>query len=64
MEMGKLISILSKRQVSPRLAREDTLCRESMPMAERRWLRAHRSALAQHWNLLTGLSADPLPYAP
>jgi hypothetical protein len=46
-----------------RLAREDTLCRESMPAAERRWLQAHRSALAKHWNLLTGLTADQLPYA-
>lgn len=46
-----------------RLAREDTLCRESMPAAERRWLQAHRSALARHWNLLTGLTADQLSYA-
>lgn len=46
-----------------RLAREDTLCRESMPAAERHWLKTHRSALARHWNLLTGLSADQLSYA-
>jgi transcriptional regulator with XRE-family HTH domain len=46
-----------------RLAREDTLCRESMPAAERRWLQAHRSALARHWNLLTGLTTDQLSYA-
>jgi len=46
-----------------RLAREDTLCREAMPVAERRWLASNRSALARHWNLLTGLTADQLSYA-
>lgn len=46
-----------------RLAREDTLCRESMPEAERRWLRENRSSVARHWNLLTSLSADQLSYA-
>jgi len=46
-----------------RLAREDTLCRESMPAAERRWLASNRSQLAQHWNLLSGLTVDQLPYA-
>lgn len=46
-----------------RLVRQDTLCRESMPNAERRWLEANRSPLARHWNLLTGLTADQLSYA-
>ena len=46
-----------------RLAREDTLCRDSMPEAERRWVKANRSPLAEHWNLLTGMSADQLSYA-
>jgi transcriptional regulator with XRE-family HTH domain len=45
-----------------RLAREDTLCRESMPPAERGRLAATRSALARHWNLITGLTADQLPH--
>jgi transcriptional regulator with XRE-family HTH domain len=45
-----------------RLVREDTLCRDSMPEAERRWLRATRSRLAAHWNLLTGMSAEQLSY--
>lgn len=31
-----------------RLARQDTLCRGSMPSAERHWLEANRSPLAQH----------------
>jgi transcriptional regulator with XRE-family HTH domain len=46
-----------------RLAREDTLCRESMTGAERRWLSTNRSPLARHWNLLTGLTVDQLSYA-
>ena len=45
-----------------RLAREDTLCRESMPPAERDWLATTRSPLARHWNLLTGLTADQLSH--
>jgi transcriptional regulator with XRE-family HTH domain len=45
-----------------RLAREDTLCRESMSAAERDWLATTRSALARHWNLLTGLTADQLSH--
>jgi len=46
-----------------RLVREDTLCQEAMPAAERRWLRENRPALARHWNLLTSLSTDQLSYA-
>lgn len=46
-----------------RLVREDTLCRESMPDAEREWLAMTRSPLARHWNLLTGLTVDQLSYA-
>ena len=46
-----------------RLAREDTLCRESMSPPERNWLGTTRSALARHWNLLTGLTAEQPSYA-
>jgi len=46
-----------------RLAREDTLGRESMPPAERRWLVENRSPAARHWNVLTSLSDDQLSYA-
>ena len=45
-----------------RLAREDTLCRASLPEAERRWLLEHRPATARHWNLLTDWTADALRY--
>ena len=43
-----------------RLAKEDTLCRESMTRAERAWLREHRPKLAEHWNLLTDLTVEQL----
>ena len=46
-----------------RLAREDTLCRESMLAAERRWLVTARPELARHWNLLTGLTVEQLFHA-
>ena len=45
-----------------RLVREDTLCRGSMPPAEREWLATTRSALARHWNLVTGLTVDQLSH--
>ena len=46
-----------------RLAREDSLCQGSLSQAERRWLRRARPADARHWNLLTDLDAEHLPYA-
>jgi transcriptional regulator with XRE-family HTH domain len=46
-----------------RLVCEDTLCQESLSDAERRWLRQTRPTEASHWNLLTDLKAQLLPYA-
>jgi transcriptional regulator with XRE-family HTH domain len=46
-----------------RLAVEGTLCHDSMPQAEKRWLRTHRPASARHWNLLTDLTVEELNYA-
>lgn len=46
-----------------RLARVDTLCQQSLSKAERRWLLKARPADARHWNLLTDLNAEALPYA-
>ena len=60
---AEALAAVERRLESSRLAREDTLCRESMTQAERRWLREHRSTDAQHWNLLTGLVPDHLSYA-
>jgi transcriptional regulator with XRE-family HTH domain len=56
------IASAAKELERARLAAEDTLCRESMPTAERDWLSTTRSALARHWNLLTGLTADQLSH--
>ena len=47
-----------------RLATETTLGREAMPLAERNWLREHRPHDARHWNVLTSLTPEQLPYAP
>lgn len=47
-----------------RLVREDTLCHESMPQAERKWLRQNRPPEAKHWNLLTDLEVRHLAYVP
>lgn len=46
-----------------RLVWEDTLCRESLSQAEKRWLEAHRPEDAKHWGLLTDLSPEHLKYA-
>jgi len=45
-----------------RLACEDTLCHDSMTETERRWVREQRSEQAEHWNLLTDLRREHLPY--
>ena len=46
-----------------RLVEEDTLCRASMPAAERDWLATMCSALARRWHMITGLTTEQLPYA-
>jgi transcriptional regulator with XRE-family HTH domain len=46
-----------------RLARENTLCHDSLTEVERRWLRKHRPAKAKYWKLLTDLSPEHLSYA-
>lgn len=43
-----------------RLAREDTFCHDSLTESEKCWLRETRSPEAQHWNLLTDLTAERL----
>jgi transcriptional regulator with XRE-family HTH domain len=60
------VEVLSKWKMEleeARLASEGTLCRDSMPEREKTWLRKNRPEAAVHWNLLTSLSADQLPYA-
>lgn len=60
---AETLASVERRLDQSRLAREDTLCRESMTQAERRWLRERRPGQAQHWNLLTGLVPEHLSYA-
>ena len=57
------LAAVQQRLERSRLVRQDTFCRESMLPAERRWLATARSDDAAHWNLLSDLSADRLPYA-
>ena len=60
---ARSLANLEARLDHSRLAREDTLCRASMPEPERRWLAEHRPEAAKHWNLLTDWTADALRYA-
>ena len=46
-----------------RLAREDTYGRRETSERMREWLRKNRSPEAEHWNLLTDLKPEHLPYA-
>jgi transcriptional regulator with XRE-family HTH domain len=65
-ERQSVVQVLSRWEEEveeARLAREGTLCRDSMPERERVWLRTNRSEAAAHWNLLTNLSVEQLPYA-
>jgi transcriptional regulator with XRE-family HTH domain len=54
---------LEARLERSRLAREEPLCRASMPEEERRWLADQRPAEARRWNLLTDWTVDALRYA-
>jgi transcriptional regulator with XRE-family HTH domain len=58
-----MLAAVEQRLERARLVREDTLCRERMLRAERRWLGTARSPQAAHWNLLSDLRAERLPYA-
>lgn len=63
---GAAVRILSRWQNEldeARLVREGTLCRDSMPAAERAWVRTNRPSAAAHWHVLTTLTAEQLPYA-
>jgi hypothetical protein len=57
----ELASVVAKLEPC-RLAKEDTLCKESMTQAERVWVRRHRPKSAKHWNLLTDLSVEQLDH--
>lgn len=54
---------LEKALERSRLAREDTYGRRESSERMRAWLRENRSPAAEHWNLLTDLKPEHLPYA-
>ncbi len=54
---------LERRLENSRLAREDTFGRREITERMRAWLRENRSDEARHWNLLTDLRREHLPYA-
>jgi hypothetical protein len=54
---------LERRVEKSRLAGEDTLGQSKTSERMRDWLRNHRSDLAKHWNVLTDLKSEHLPYA-
>jgi transcriptional regulator with XRE-family HTH domain len=62
-EKARLMAERATELERSRLAREDTLCHDSLTEAEKSWLREHRSAEAEHWGLLTDLSPEHLNYA-
>ena len=62
-DAARVLSKWERELEDARLANEGTLCRDSMPERERTWLRTNRPEAAAHWNLLTGIRADQLPYA-
>jgi hypothetical protein len=45
-----------------RLVKEDTLCRQNMTEAEKRWILQNRPAEAKYWYIISDLSADHLQY--
>jgi transcriptional regulator with XRE-family HTH domain len=58
-----LLGQREKYLAESRLAREDTLCHDSLTEVERRWLRKHRPPAAKRWGLLTDLTPEHLSYA-
>jgi transcriptional regulator with XRE-family HTH domain len=57
---GTLLS-LEKELEDSKLVKEDSFCRE-LSDGERRWLREHRSAEAEKWNLLSDLRPESVRY--
>lgn len=60
--LGEELAARDAKLEPSRLAKKDTLCRESMTQAERARLREHRPKSAEHWNLLTDLTVEQLDH--
>jgi hypothetical protein len=59
----EVLRAVEARLERARLAGEDTLCQRSLTAPERRWLRDARAPEARHWNMLTDITMEHLPYA-
>lgn len=59
---NKLRKVEAKLEHS-KLEREDTLCKDTMTNAERKWLQVQRPDAAKHWNLLTDFAPQHIRYA-
>jgi len=57
------LQLLEQQLERSRLAREDTYGRRETSERMREWLRANRPQEAAHWNLLSDLKPEDLPYA-
>ncbi|HEX8845103.1 MAG TPA: hypothetical protein VF791_10690 [Pyrinomonadaceae bacterium] len=57
---AKVYDLQNKLGFVTALAREGTICHDSMIEAERRWLRRHRTVEARCWRLLTDLAVEHL----
>ena len=57
------LAVWEKELEESRLAKEGTLCRDSMTQREREFTRQYRREPARHWNLLTQMTPDQLRYA-
>lgn len=61
-QTAKVLAVRVGALERSRLVMEDTLCKESMSQAERKWLRTNRTRSAVHWNLLTDLKVEDLSH--
>jgi transcriptional regulator with XRE-family HTH domain len=61
-ETAKLLRAQESVLERSRLVKEETLFKESLTQAERRWLKSTRSDEARHWNLLTDVSPEHLSH--
>lgn len=61
-EKAKLLANQEKLLERSRLFLEDTLCNDSVTLAERNWLKENRPDEARHWRVLADLSPEHLSY--
>lgn len=61
-DVAERLSRVEQGLEEARLAKNDTLCQESWPKSQRRFVHKSRSRLASHWNLDTRLEESNLAY--